>query len=500
MAGREAPVRAHLPKQRADARRAAVPPAPTPDRRCPGAVAQLAAVHRTLRHGPLVQLQGGGAAAAPTAAAANRTGLPDRLKSGVEALSGVSLDGVKVHYNSSKPAQLNALAYAQGSDIHLAPGQEQHLPHEAWHIVQQAQGRVKPTMQMKDGVPVNDDAGLEHEADVMGERARSADPAAGAAAPAAVAQALVVQGAFGMGFEFEPHKAVMNAENPQTNLARDQGHDGQSSATRDSSDSGPALIEMVGQLEILSDQVESLGESEAVAKAQSLRPRLEDLTKIANSSDEVLKSSAVVSLRQELSLVPAPVGQIKEDIVLQKKSSQLVVQRIADIAIGIAVGAIVGLASLIGGICLWVRSRRPRTRLTLVGIDHDNQHSYATVNSEAHLTDLTQRVEYDIRWDAAVVPGGDHLGQQPNSAGGWVRDRSPPPNGQPIGDRNNDMGGFFLNSDFSGQDNAAGLHFYYPDGIRQRPLNNGTWGFRLRILSQQGAVLSSSEVVVDWNH
>jgi hypothetical protein len=45
------------------------------------------------------------------------------------------------------------------------------LPHEAWHVVQQAQGRVKPTMQMKDGVPVNDDKGLEHEADVMGAKA-----------------------------------------------------------------------------------------------------------------------------------------------------------------------------------------------------------------------------------------------------------------------------------------------------------------------------------------
>ena len=71
----------------------------------------------------------------------------------------MSMDDVKVHYNSSQPAQLNALAYTQGSDIHVAPGQEQHLPHEAWHVVQQAQGRVQPTMQMKDGVPVNDDGG-----------------------------------------------------------------------------------------------------------------------------------------------------------------------------------------------------------------------------------------------------------------------------------------------------------------------------------------------------
>jgi hypothetical protein len=101
----------------------------------------------------------------------NKTGLPDNLKSGVENLSGFSMDDVKVHYNSSQPAQLNALAYAQGTDIHVAPGQEQHLPHEAWHVAQQKQGRVQPTMQMKAGVAVNDDPGLENEADVMGAKA-----------------------------------------------------------------------------------------------------------------------------------------------------------------------------------------------------------------------------------------------------------------------------------------------------------------------------------------
>ena len=103
--------------------------------------------------------------------APNHTGMPDGLKSGIEALSGMAMDHVRVHYNSAKPAQLNAHAYAQGSDIHLAPGQDRHLPHEAWHLVQQAQGRVQPTLQLQDGVPVNDDPGLEREADQMGERA-----------------------------------------------------------------------------------------------------------------------------------------------------------------------------------------------------------------------------------------------------------------------------------------------------------------------------------------
>lgn len=101
----------------------------------------------------------------------NNTGLPDGLKSGVENLSGYAMDDVKVHYNSAEPAKVQAHAYAQGTDIHIASGQEKHLPHEAWHVVQQKQGRVQPTLQMKGNVNVNDDAGLENEADVMGGKA-----------------------------------------------------------------------------------------------------------------------------------------------------------------------------------------------------------------------------------------------------------------------------------------------------------------------------------------
>lgn len=105
------------------------------------------------------------------AAQRDDSGMPAGLRAGIEQLSGMSMDGVKVHYNSGQPAQLNALAYAQGSDIHVGPGQEQHLPHEAWHVVQQAQGRVQADTQMAGGTPVNTDAGLEAEADAMGARA-----------------------------------------------------------------------------------------------------------------------------------------------------------------------------------------------------------------------------------------------------------------------------------------------------------------------------------------
>ena len=102
----------------------------------------------------------------------NNTGLPDKLKAGIERLSGLSMDDVKVHYNSSKPSKVQALAFTRGTDIHVGPGQEKYLPHEAWHVVQQKQKRVQPTLQAKEGA-INDDGDLEREADVMGVKAFS---------------------------------------------------------------------------------------------------------------------------------------------------------------------------------------------------------------------------------------------------------------------------------------------------------------------------------------
>ena len=80
------------------------------------------------------------------------------------------MNDVRVHYNSTQPDQLQALAYTQGSEIHIGAGQERHLPHEAWHVVQQMQGRVQRTIQAQ-GIAINDDAGLEAEAEHMGRRA-----------------------------------------------------------------------------------------------------------------------------------------------------------------------------------------------------------------------------------------------------------------------------------------------------------------------------------------
>lgn len=102
--------------------------------------------------------------------AENKTGMSDQLKSGVESLSGLDMSDVRVHYNSSKPASVQAHAYTQGSNIHVSPGQEKHLPHEAWHVAQQKQGRVQATTEVG-GMPVNDNPSLEKEADIMGSKA-----------------------------------------------------------------------------------------------------------------------------------------------------------------------------------------------------------------------------------------------------------------------------------------------------------------------------------------
>lgn len=94
----------------------------------------------------------------------NLTGIPTQMKLDFEQRSGLSFDDVRVHYNSDKPAQLQALAYTQGTQVYVGPRQERHLPHELGHVVQQKQGRVKTNGLIKN-IPVNVEASLEHEAD-----------------------------------------------------------------------------------------------------------------------------------------------------------------------------------------------------------------------------------------------------------------------------------------------------------------------------------------------
>lgn len=144
--------------------------------------------------------------------------LPAGLRAGLESLSGVDMSGVDVRYDSPEPGRIGALAFARGDEIHLGRGQERHLPHEAWHVVQQRQGRVEPSVLAK-GAAINADPQLEDEADVMGARAlRRATPMPSSnraprrpAAPRAVEP--VIQGiwpftGYGYIFNREPAKAT----------------------------------------------------------------------------------------------------------------------------------------------------------------------------------------------------------------------------------------------------------------------------------------------------
>jgi len=151
--------------------------APAPSR----AIAQLA---RRMNEGPRADSMSALSAMmesrpAPVQRAENHTGMPDSLKGGIEQLSGMDMSGVRVHYNSPEPEQIQAHAFTKGQDIHVAPGQEGYLPHEGWHVVQQMQGRVRPTTQAG-GVDVNDDPSLEAEADRLGDKAKSVDTGEGA--------------------------------------------------------------------------------------------------------------------------------------------------------------------------------------------------------------------------------------------------------------------------------------------------------------------------------
>ncbi|WP_139488473.1 eCIS core domain-containing protein [Brevibacillus dissolubilis] len=110
--------------------------------------------------------------------AANK--MPLYVQSKMEGVFGHNFADVNIHRHSGRAGELGALAYTQGNDIHFAPGQynpdspagQSLLGHELAHVIQQRQGRVKPTLEHK-GLPINDNPALEQEADQMGAKAAS---------------------------------------------------------------------------------------------------------------------------------------------------------------------------------------------------------------------------------------------------------------------------------------------------------------------------------------
>lgn len=106
------------------------------------------------------------------------SGIPESVQTKMEGALNTSLSGVNVHANSSKATEVGALAYTQGTDIHVAPGHynpntsegKRLLGHELTHVAQQMEGRVQPTGEVG-GLPLNDNPALEQEADSLGAKA-----------------------------------------------------------------------------------------------------------------------------------------------------------------------------------------------------------------------------------------------------------------------------------------------------------------------------------------
>jgi Domain of unknown function (DUF4157) len=106
--------------------------------------------------------------------------IPAPVRHKMERAFNANFADVRVH-EGSHAASLGAIAYTQANHIHFSPGKfnpetssgQALLGHELAHVVQQRQGRVKPTGQVK-GLPLNDNLALEQEADRLGLKAAQA--------------------------------------------------------------------------------------------------------------------------------------------------------------------------------------------------------------------------------------------------------------------------------------------------------------------------------------
>lgn len=112
---------------------------------------------------------------APVKSKAN--GLPEPIQQKMEQSMGADFSNVNIHKNSSEAKDAGAHAFTQGNDIHFAPGQfktdqkgQELIGHELSHVIQQREGRVQANSEVN-GMAMNNDKGLETEADTMGAKA-----------------------------------------------------------------------------------------------------------------------------------------------------------------------------------------------------------------------------------------------------------------------------------------------------------------------------------------
>jgi hypothetical protein len=106
--------------------------------------------------------------------------MPGGVRAKMEDALGADFSDVRVQPGSVHALQLQAAAFTQGSEIHVAPGYwapetsqgQRLLGHELGHVLQQRAGRVAMTARLG-GTGLNDDPALEREAHAYGTRAVS---------------------------------------------------------------------------------------------------------------------------------------------------------------------------------------------------------------------------------------------------------------------------------------------------------------------------------------
>ena len=128
-----------------------------------------------------------------------------RVPSELAAAFDADFSDVRVHTDSAAARDIGARAFAQGAELHFAPGEYRPseaagmelIAHELAHVVQQREGRAAPGVKLPAGGWADVSPALEAEAWQQARRAvdgRPARPGAAHSAPAATAP--VIQGAF----------------------------------------------------------------------------------------------------------------------------------------------------------------------------------------------------------------------------------------------------------------------------------------------------------------
>ncbi len=160
-------------------------------------------------------------------ASSRKNGMPNKVKSKMEGSFKADFSNVDIHKDSAKAKEIGAYAFTQGNNVHFAPGQYQPesqkgqelLGHELSHVVQQRQGKVKPTTE-NNGLPVNDNKGLEKEADIQGKSAADGKPVNATNPTSKKEVTNTVQGKFVLQKASDPAAPAQQNQAPQGNEAQ----------------------------------------------------------------------------------------------------------------------------------------------------------------------------------------------------------------------------------------------------------------------------------------